>query len=217
MNAARLRVGLQAVAATALVIGVCAVRVAYSGMRELGEAKAAAASGDVDLAIARYRRAARWYLPGSPYHVAALDQLAQLGETAEAAGDPQRALAAYRSIRGSILAARSFYVPERERLAAADRKIAALMAAQPAPGMDAGKTRAQLYAEHLALLEASPDPNLFWTFVLLSGFTAFVAAAFAFSFRAIDDQDRLVRPAAVRWGAVIVAGLAMFALGLSLA
>jgi hypothetical protein len=217
MNAARLRVLLQGVALVALLLGVCAVRAAYSGHRELVDAQAAATSGDVDLAISRYRRAARWYLPGGPYHVAALEQLAVLGQAAEAAGDIPRALSAYRSIRGSILASRSFYVPERDRLAAADRKIAALMASQPAPPMDARKTRAQLYAEHLALLEASPDPSLFWSLVLLLGFAAFVTAAFVFSFRAIDDQDRLVRPAALRWGAVIVVGLAMFALGLSLA
>jgi hypothetical protein len=91
------------------------------------------------------------------------------------------------------------------------------MAEQPAPGMDAGKSKAQLYAEHLALLEASPDPNLFWTLVLLAGFAAFVGAAFAFSVRAIDDEDRLVTASALRWGAVIVVSLGLFALGLSLA
>jgi len=91
------------------------------------------------------------------------------------------------------------------------------MADQPAPGVDAGKSKAQLYAEHLALLEASPDPNLLWTLVLLGGFAAFVGAAFAFSVRAIDAEDRLVTASAVRWGAVLVVGLGLFVLGLSLA
>lgn len=217
MTAARLRLALRALALVSLVFGTLAARVVYSAHGELSAAKRAANGGDVDLALAHYRRAARHYAPGSPYHVAALDQLAALGRAAEAAGDETRALAAYRSIRGSILAARSFYVPEGERLAAADRHIAALMSEQPAPSMDAGKTKAQLYSEHLALLEASPDPSLVWTLVLLAGFAAFVGAAFAFSVRAIDDDDRLVKPAALRWGAVIVVGLAMFALGLSLA
>jgi hypothetical protein len=217
MTGERLRLALRVVALASLLFGTLATRVVYSAHTELAAAKRAADSGDVDLAIAHYRRAARYYLPGSPYHVAALDQLGALGQTARAAGDVTRALAAYRSIRGSILAARSFYVPEQDRLAAADRSIANLMSEQPAPGMDAGKTRAQLYAEHLALLEASPDPNLLWTLVLLTGFAAFVSAAFAFSLRAIDAQDRLIKPAALRWGAVIVVGLAMFALGLSLA
>jgi hypothetical protein len=217
MNAARLRIALRVVALASLLFGTLAARVVYSAHTELDAAAHAADGGDVDLAIAHYRRAARFYLPGSPYHVAALDQLAAIGHAAETAGDVTRALSANRSIRGSILAARSFYVPEQERLAAADRVIARLMSEQPAPGMDAGKTKAQLYSEHLALLEASPDPNLFWTFVLLAGFAAFVCAAFAFSLRAIDDDDRLIKPAALRWGSVIVVGLALFALGLSLA
>jgi hypothetical protein len=217
MTASRLRIGLRGLAIAALVIGTLAARVVYSARTELTAARQAADEGNLDSAIAHYRRAARYYAPGSPYHVVALVQLEALGRAAEAAGDETRSLAAYRSIRGSILAARSFYVPERERLAAADRRIAALMADQPAPGVDAGKSKAQLYAEHLALLEASPDPNLLWTLVLLGGFAAFVGAAFAFSVRAIDAEDRLVTASAVRWGAVLVVGLGLFVLGLSLA
>jgi hypothetical protein len=213
----RLRIGLRALAIGALVLGPIVARVLYSAHTELGAGRRAADAGDVDGAIAHYRRAARYYAPASPYHVVALDQLEQLGRAAEAAGDSARALAAYRSIRGSILAARSFYVPESARLDAADQRIAKLMSQQPAPGIDAGKTRTQLYAEHLALLKASSDPSLAWTVVLLAGFIAFAGAAFAFSARAIDEHDRLIPAAAVRWGAVIVVGFGLFALGLSLA
>jgi hypothetical protein len=208
---------LRVLAFAALAFGTLGARVVYSARVELDAAHHAAESGDTDQAIAHYRRAARNYLPGSPYHVTALDQLSNLGRAAEAAGDEIRALAAFRAIRGSIMAARSFYVPERERLAAADRKIATLMAEQAAPGMDAGKSKAQLYAEHLALLEASPDPNLLWTVLLLAGFAAFVGATFAFSARAIDDEDRLIYREALRWGALIVVGFGLFALGLTLA
>lgn len=217
MIGSQLRLGLRVLAIGALVLGPIIARVVYSAHSELGAARAAADAGDVDGAIAHYRRAARYYAPASPYHVAALDQLEHVGRAAEAAGDTARALAAYRSIRGSILAARSFYVPEPARLEAADQQIAKLMSEQPAPGMDAGKTRTQLYTEHLALLEASADPSLAWTVVLLAGFIAFGGAAFAFSARAIDEHDRLIPAAAVRWGAVIVVGFGLFALGLSLA
>jgi tetratricopeptide (TPR) repeat protein len=217
VNGAPLRLGLRILAAGALLFGTITARVVYSARSELTAARQAADQGDVDAAIAHYRRAARYYAPASPYHVTALEQLERLGAAAEKAGDEARALAAYRAIRGSILAARSFYVPEPERLAAADQHIARLMSEQPAPGVDAGKTRDQLYAEHLALLQASPDPSLFWSFVLLTGFAAFAGAAFAFSVRAIDERDQLIPAAAVRWGAVIVVGFGLFALGLSLA
>jgi len=200
-----------------LVLGVLAGRVLHSARAELETATAAAQSGEIERALTHYRRAARFYLPGSPYHVRALEQLAGIASAAEAAGDSERALSAYRAIRGSILATRSFYVPQRERLRAADVRIAALMAEQPAPGMDAGKSKAQLRAEHLALLERSPDPKLFWTFSLLAGFFAFVAAAFLFSARAIDEHDRIRPTEAKRWGALIAIGFGLFVLGLALA
>lgn len=212
-----LRPALRLSAVLALLLGVVATRVVASARSELEQGNAAAASGDLTHALACYRRAARYYVPGSPYHVHALERLASIGRAARAAGDTERALAAFRAMRGSILATRSWYVPEPERLRAVDREIAALMAEQPAPPIDAGKTRAQLRDEHLALLERSPDPNLFWTAVLLLGFGAFVAAAIAFSTLAIDDEDRLRRPQARRWGAMIAIGFGLFALGLALA
>ena len=213
----RLRWGLRIVAGVVLGYGALAVRVVYSARTELAAAEVAAESGEADLALAHYRRAARYYAPGSPYHVRALDRLAEIARTAEAAGDLARALSAQRAIRGSIMAARSFYVPEAERLRTADGHIARLMAEQEHPSLPAGKSKSQRYAEHLALLETSPDPNLFWTLVLLVGFAGFTCATFVFSARAIDENDRLIRAEALRWGAVIAAAFGLFALGLSLA
>jgi hypothetical protein len=181
------------------------------------QADSLVAQSDVDGAVVHYRRAARWYAPGSPYHVRALDQLARIGHEAEASGDGERALGAYRAVRGSIMAARSFYVPERARLRAANERIAALMSELPAPGMDAGKSRDQIRREHLGLLERDPGPSVLWTLVLLLGFFAWVSAAFVFSVRAIDEHDRWVVPEARKWGAVMVLGFGLFVLGMALA
>jgi hypothetical protein len=208
---------VQGAAVLALVLGTLAARVVYSARQELTEAHASLAGGDLDGAVAHYRRAARFYAPGSPYHVEALERLAILGLAAEQRGDGERALSAYRAIRGSILATRSFYVPERARLQAADRGVARLMAELPPAGMDQGKSREQLRAEHLQLLSADPDPSLFWTCVLLLGFAAWVSAAFVFSARAIDADDRFVGREARTWGSVIVLGFGLFVLGLALA
>jgi hypothetical protein len=205
------------VAVTGIVLSVLVFRVLRSAKDELSQGDVLMQQADVEGAIVHYRRAARWYAPGSPYHVQALEKLARIAAQAEADGDSERALSAYRAVRGSIMAARSFYVPERARLHAADLRIAELMAAQPPPGMDAGKSKAQLRDEHLALLEQNPDPNLLWTLVLLAGFIAWVSAAFMFSVRAIDENDRFVGPQARKWGAVIVLGFAMFVLGMVLA
>jgi hypothetical protein len=217
LTPARIRFLMKGLAIAAFVVFVVAVRVVSSARQELLQAEALLTQGELDAAVVHYRRAARWYAPGSPYHVQALERLAQLGGDAEAKGDVDRALHAYRSLRGAILATRSLYIPESARLTAANQRIAALMAELPPPGMDAGKSKAQLQHEHRVLLEHIPGPNVFWTCVLLCGFLCWVSAAFAFSLRAIDAHDQWVGIEARKWGALIVLGFGLFVLGMSLA
>ena len=216
MGKKHLRLALQLLAFGACVLLLVAARVVISARQELQQADALLSQADRAGAVVHYRRAARWYLPLSPYHVQALTRLAEVGAAAERAGDAELALSAYRALRGAILATRSTYVPERERLAAANDHIARLMSQQPAPGMDAGKTEKQLYDEHLALLTPIAGPNVFWSCVLLLGFVCWVGSAFAFSMRAIDDDERWVHAEARRWGSLIALGFGLFVLGMVL-
>jgi hypothetical protein len=208
---------LRAALVVAVLLVSFTVRVLISARSELRLGDQYRARGELEAAVVHYRRAARWYAPGSPFHVEALGKLGAIAAQAEKRGDADLALSAYRAIRAAIMSTRSFYVPEPARLRAADERIASLMAAQPPPPMDAGKSRAQLRREHLALLEAIPGPKLLWTVVLLLGFAAWVSGAFAFTLRAIDERDRFVPREALRWGAVIVVGFGLFVLGMSLA
>jgi hypothetical protein len=196
---------------------VVSVRVVLSAREELAVAEKLLTQQDRDAAIVHFRRAARWYAPLSPYHARALARLGELAASAERAGDREGALAAYRAVRGSILATRSLYVPQRALLEAANQHIASLMADEPAPGVDAGKSREQLRREHLALLTPIPGPDVFWSCVLLLGFACWVSAAFALSFRAIDPEDRWVPRELLRCGSFVVVGFALFVLGLVLA
>ncbi|MCA9531571.1 MAG: hypothetical protein KC543_15685 [Myxococcales bacterium] len=200
-----------------IFLAVVVVRVVVGGHNELEQAKAFDEAGKVVPAIVHYRRAARWYAPGSPYPVEALDRLAALGQQLTAQGDVQGALGAWRAVRGSILATRSFYTPHPERLEVANHHIAELMASEPPPPIDAGKSKEELTREHLALLEHVPEPKLGWTLVLLFGFFMWVFGAFRFSVRAVDQDDRLVGAQALRWGGVVVVGFALFVLGMWLA
>jgi hypothetical protein len=215
--APRMRGVLHGLLIAAVLFGAFAFRVVTSAAAELREGDAQRARGELESAVVHYRRAARWYAPGSPYHVAALARLGAIGATAERGGDVELALSAYRAIRAAIMSTRSFYLPEPERLRAANARIASLMAGQPPPPMDAGKSREQLRREHLALLEADPGPKLFWTLLLLFGFLAWVGGAFAFTLRAIDADDRFIPREALRWGALIAIGFSLFVLGMSLA
>ena len=215
-GAGRLRGALRWLGVVGLLVGVLVLRVVTSAAAELHAADKYRKAGQVDAALVHYRRAARWYAPGSPYHGQALASLGAIGKAAEKVGNVDLALDAYRAIRGAIMATRSFQVIERRRLLAADERIASLMAAQPRPPGDAGKSYAALRREHLLLLSADPGPKLGWTLVLLFGFVLWVSAVFGFSMRAIDDADRLIPRAARRWGALIVVGFGLFVLGMSL-
>jgi len=205
----------------ALIAGVLlasfTLRVLVSARSELRTADDFRSHGDLEAALVHYRRAARWYAPGSPYHGEALQKLGAMGAQAEQRGDKELALSAYRAVRSAIMSTRSFYIPERARLRAADERIASLMAEQPQPPMDAGKSREQLRKEHLALLEAEPGPSVLWSCVLLLGFFAWVGGAFAFTLRAIDAEDRFIPREVLRWGTLIVLGFGLFVLGMSLA
>jgi hypothetical protein len=210
------RVG-RALGIAGVVLLLLAVRAVTASFGELGEANRLRARGEVEPAIAHYRRAARWYAPGNPYSAEALDHLAEIGLAAEEAGDPDLALAAWRSIRGAILGSRSFYVPHPERLEIADQHIATLMAGLPPPPIDAQRSPEERRATHLALLREVPRPALGWSVLALAGLAAWIIAAFAFVTRALDEDDRLVAPQARLWGTVWIAGFGLFVIGLALA
>ena len=216
-NAKALRIGLKVAAVIGVVLLVLAFRVVTSSRSELEAADAARADGQTEAAVVHYRRAARWYAPGNPYSEEALSKLGTIGRESEEAGDVELALSAWRAIRAAIMSSRSFYTPHRDRLEAANARIAALMAREPPPPIDAGKTEDELRREHLALLTQTTRPSILWTVVLLLGFSAWVFGAFAFVTRAIDEEDRLVPAPARRWGTIILVGLGLFVLGMSLA
>jgi hypothetical protein len=199
------------------LLAVVVVRVLVGSHGELSRADALRADGDREAAVVHYRRAAKWYAPGNPWSSAALDALRELGAEAEAADEPEQALAAWRGVRGAILSTRSFYVPHRARLDEADEHIATLMSGLPPPPIDAGKSREQLRAEHLALLRDVPRPHPAWTLLALLGFAAWVSAAFLFAARAFDEHDRFVPKVARRFGAIFVLGAIAFSIGLRFA
>lgn len=199
------------------LLALVVVRVLVGAHGELRRAETLRADDDVDAAIVHYRRAAKWYAPGNPWSTAALEALRELGAEAEAEGETERALAAWRGVRGAILSTRSFYVPHRARLAEADAHLAELMAGLPPPAIDAGKSRDQLRAEHLALLRDVPRPHAGWTLLALLGFGAWVSAAFLFASRAFDEHDRFLAAPARRFAALFVLGALAFSVGLRFA
>lgn len=204
-------------AAVGVVVFVLSVKVLTSARAEVAEADRWRAEGSVESAVTHYRRAARWYLPVNPWADAALDALAEIGTSAEEAGDTALALSAWRSVRAAIESSRHLWTPDRERLDVADAHIANLMATVEVPPVDAARSEDERRELHLALLREDRDPGVGWALLALLGLGTWIAGALLFSQRAIDEEGRISGTEARRWGTLFVAGLCAFVLGLALA
>jgi len=196
-----------------LGIGVVIMRVFWDGRAALAAGDAAIAKGAVEEAVADWRRAARWYAPGAPHVADAYERLETLAREADSHGDRSGALVAWRAIRSSVLSTRSFYTPYPELLAAANERIAALMAAEEKAG-DAARNEPERRSFHLALLRRDDSPSLVFTALALAGFAAWVGGGFWFARRGVTADDQLDRREAIRGGLLVLVGLVVWMVGL---
>lgn len=198
----------------AICLGVVVTRAVWEGRSALSLGDEAQKAGDPQTAIRWWRRAARWYVPGAPHVGDAYDRLDEFAVAAEARGDSRNALAAWRGIRGSILATRSFYTPHVERLAPANRRIAALMAKAEGASADPARTEAERATWHYELLARDEAPSVFWSIVALLGFGMWIAGGGLFALRAVTKEDQLVAKTAAISGILVATGLVVWMLGL---
>jgi hypothetical protein len=199
--------------AVAVGLGVIVTRVFWDGRQALAAGDAAMQRQDTTEALVMWRRAARWYAPGAPHVDAAYRRMEELARAAEARGDDTLALEAWRGIRSSSLATRSFYTPFVDELGAANQRIAELMARQEVAA-DHGKDLAERRALHLGFLERDDAPSLGWSVLALAGFAAWVGGGFWFASRGVTVDDRLDRRNALRAAALVTVGLVLWMLGL---
>jgi hypothetical protein len=210
-----LRRALPYLALGALFVALVAGRVLVEGAHELRAGEEAAARGDIPDAVRKLRRAAHWYLPGSPYCAAAYDQLERIATAAESQGRADHALSAWRAVRASALATRWLVVPERARLERANRHLAALLAELPPPPEDQGKDRARLREEHLALLTEDKAPEPAWLVVMALGLALWLTAGFWAARNGWDEDDRPRGRALALAAGLVVFGLGLFLLGVA--
>jgi tetratricopeptide (TPR) repeat protein len=85
---------------------------------------------DYKRAITSYESALHMYTPGSGKVATAADRLRTIAEYYEGQGDIEMALIAYRSLRSSFYAVRSFYTPYPEVIAHCEEKIEQLVRQQ---------------------------------------------------------------------------------------
>ena len=207
-----LRSGSRVLGVLGVLLAVIAARVVTSAKAELERGEQLQARGDIDGAILAYRRSARWYAPGNPYVGRALNNLEGIAGAAERDADVDRALAAWRAVRGAAMSTRSFYVPHESRIARADRAIATLTT-EAAP--QAGRTETQ---RAITGGFAEPErPAVLWSLLVLLGWLSWTGGAFLFAPLALDAEDK-VRPQRARvLGTVVVAGFGLFIVAMALA
>jgi hypothetical protein len=196
--------------AVAICLAAVLARVFWDGRSALALGDEAMAKGDSTEAMTQWRRAARWYAPGAPHVVDAYERLETLAKAAEEKDDRKTALDAWRAVRSSILATRSFYTPFPDRLVHANERIAALMAkADTAHGTE--EERRQF---HYELLARDDSPRVGWALLALAGFAAWVGGGFWFARRGVGEDGKLERRTAARAGVLIALGILVWMLGL---
>jgi len=198
----------------ALCLGVVVTRAVWEGRNALDRASAELERGELVEAITWYRRAARWYVPLAPHVGRAYDRLEQIAQQAERNDDVDTALAAWRGVRSSIKATRSFYTPQSHRLDPANRRIAALMARVEDPALDPGKTEEQRAQWHYQLLDRDEAPSVLWSIIALLGFGAWLGGGVLFAMRGVSAEDKLDGRTAATAGLIVAAGLIVWMIGL---
>jgi hypothetical protein len=202
-----------------LALAVVTGRVLHDSWWSLRAGQAAQASGPEHraAAIRHYLRAARMYLPGSPFVNRALDHLTTIADQAAQAGDRQGEREALEAIRSALLGARSLYTPHGDRLLAVDERLAVIYASIEDPAVAPGASFEQRADWHRQRLAARPGPAVPATLAALGGMALWLGAVVVFIRRGLDRTLRLER----RWalGAAIgfAIGLTLFVAGLRLA
>ena len=120
------------IAVTAVIaLGLIWGNTLYRQHAQFDKGEKALAAGNYIGAIAGYESAIHMYTPGSALVGRAAEKLWGIGERYEQAGDPEKALVAYRSLRSSFYAVRGLYSPGSEWIARCEARIAQVVGQAP--------------------------------------------------------------------------------------
>ncbi|MDR1042144.1 MAG: hypothetical protein LBR80_18645 [Deltaproteobacteria bacterium] len=187
--------------------------------RELSRAHELLSLGAADEAEIHLFRAVNWYSPlGSSQK--AIAELARLASNYAARGQDDEALRSYLRLRAAIVAARSFYMPQKRTLETANSNIARYLARQRL-GKDADhEALARETARYGEIYAKAPSMNEGWYLVAVGGFLMWTLCGLAAIFRLFraDGQSAGVGLAKARTPlAGFVLGYALWIIGMAMA
>jgi len=199
---------------TVFIIGLIAilfimvwVRAFYGSMKTYRQGEEYLKNGQYVKAVTFYDRSIHWYTPLNPYVRRSADRLWEIGRHAEGRGDVRLALIAFRAIRRSFYAARSFYTPGKDWIERCDIRISKLVPPSPRGKDVSGNSDA--VTENITNNTKDTAPDIFWTMILeisLFGWIGSVIGLIIFTLGMKEEQQK--RP--FKTTLLVVAGTSFF-------
>src|SRR6266516_4745105 len=182
-------------------------KTAYNARQDFALGEEAYTHGEYKRAITHYERTIKWYTPLSTVVQRAVERLWQLGTEAEARGELSLALEAYQTLRSSLYAVQSFYIPYQSWIPKSEERIAPLLAKTKAgaeTGAEQGEDKlAQDTARFAIQLQRHVGPHLGWSILLEIGFLGWIGATVGLIWYVVDEQGNFAPRQGVAWGSLL--------------
>tara|TARA_B100000315_G_scaffold41491_1_gene36400 strand:+ start:20621 stop:21277 length:657 start_codon:yes stop_codon:yes gene_type:complete len=198
-----------------IMLLIVIAKVYYRSMDEFDKGEEAFKKQDMNKAITHFQRSIHWYTPFNKYVAGSAEKLWEIGNRAEKQNNTELALLAYRNLRSSFYAVRSFYTPYKEWINKCDERISSLVAVQETPfEPEKKKSFEQRKAEALKILKTDKAPHVGWSIFLEIGFIGWVTCTVMFILKVFTGIKGFEGRKALFWGPFIILFYAMWIIGM---
>ena len=211
-----LRSALRIVGLLGAFVVILYAKVAYNASQDFAFGEEAYTHGEYKAAITHYERTIKWYTPLSTVVQRAVERLWQLGTEAEARGEFSLALEAYQTLRSSLYAVQSFYIPYQSWIPKSEARIAPLLAKTKAGEEPNEDKLAQDTARFTMQLQRHVGPHLGWSILLEIGFLGWVGATVGLIWYVVDEAGNFARRQGLLWGSLIAVFFTLWLIGMRL-
>jgi len=207
---------LRAVSLMIIFVALLYTKTAYNSRQDFALGEDAYTHGEYKRAITHYERAIKWYTPLSAVVQCAVERLWQIGTEAEARGDLSVALEAYQTLRSSLYAVQSFYIPYQSWIPKSEERIAPLLAKTKAGEEPNEDKLVQDTARFAMQLQRHVGPHLGWSILVEIGFLGWVGATVGLIWYVVDETGNLARRQGLLWGSLMAVFFALWLIGMRL-
>jgi len=211
-----LRSALRIVVLLVAFVVILYAKVAYNASQDFALGEDAYTHGEYKRAMTHYERTIKWYSPLSTVVQRAVERLWQLGTEAEARGEITLALEAYQTLRSSLYAVQSFYIPYQSWIPKSEERIAPLLAKTKAGEEPNADTLVQDTARFAMQLQRHVGPHLGWSILVEIGFLGWVGATVGLIWYVVDETGNFARRQGLLWGGLMATFFALWLISMRL-